>query len=418
MAPVPRRSRIVLATVLAALAVPAILVFVVSPHGIPYRLDLDVYRAGGRAVLDGAPLYGGYFHVGATRLPFTYPPAAALAFTPVALLPGPLADLLFTLVSLAALVASTAVVARALAGESGRRPWSPDRWPPGPWTLGLAALPLAVWLWPVHSTLKLGQINLVLMALVLADLLPVRTPWPRGLLVGLAAALKLTPAVFGLTFLMRRQWRPAATCAATGIGATALVWVLLPGDSGQYWTRTLSDPSRIGDLMFASNQSWRGMIARFVGNPEQARIWTVLAALTLIAVVVAMARQLAAGAVVAAVCSNALLGLLVSPVSWAHHWVWVVPMAMAGLAGWYWAGWRGAGRRPGLVVGLCVLAVSTVASMHNYFPAGDGAERGWTVAMKIAGSEFTWLGLAWLVVGIARPRWCSPAPGRTGAPPG
>lgn len=400
MAPASRRRlRVVVAALLVAAAVPALLVFVVSPHGIPYRLDLDVYRAGGRAVLDGAPLYTGYFRVGVTRLPFTYPPAAALAFTPVALLPGPAGRLLFTLVSMAALVASVAVLVPALARESGRTPRH------GPWVLGLAALPLAVWLWPVHSTLKLGQINLVLMVMVLADLLPVRTPWPRGLLVGLAAALKLTPAVFGLTFLMRRQWRPAVTCAATGVGATGLVWALLPGDSRQYWTRTLSDPSRIGDLMFASNQSWRGMLARFVANPAQSRVWTVLVVLTLLAVVVAMARQLACGAVVAAVCSNALLGLLVSPVSWAHHWVWVVPMALAGLAAW-----RGAGRRTGLVVGLCVLAVSTVASMHNYFPAGGGAERGWTAAMKIAGSEFTWLGLAWLVVAIVRPQACSPTP--------
>lgn len=148
------------------------------------------------------------------------------------------------------------------------------------------------------------------------------------MLIGFAAALKLTPAVFGLYFLLRRQWGPAITSVVSGIGATAAAWLVLPTDSRQYWTETISDPSRIGGLAYSANQSLRGFLARFTGDPLQTTLWYILAAVTVIAVALVMLRLITVGALTAAVCTNALLALLVSPVSWAHHWVWVLPMLL------------------------------------------------------------------------------------------
>lgn len=392
----------VLALVLAVVSlVAAVLRFFVNSGGVVYHIDFDVYRAGGRAVLDGVPLYDGAFAVSGMSLPFTYPPLSALAFTPTAVLPAGLGAVLFNLVSVAALVATVAVVLQAAAREAGRTLSRRTLW-----TVSCATLPVAVWLWPVNSTLGFGQINIVLMLFVAADLLLPRTPWPRGLLIGLAAALKLTPAVFGLMFLLRRRWREAATTVASGIGFTALAWLILPGESTQYWTETLSDPTRIGGLAYSANQSWRGFVARFLDDPAQERVWLLLAVVTVIAVVVVMLRQLAVGSVTAAVCTNALLGLLVSPVSWAHHWVWVVPMLIVLGAAWWW------GRRPGaLVFFVVILLLSTVLVFHLWYPSQAGAELDWNLAMKITGAEFVGLGLAWLVVGGV-----APSLGRAGAP--
>ncbi|MFR4190022.1 MAG: glycosyltransferase 87 family protein, partial [Corynebacterium variabile] len=243
-----------------ASGVHALVTYVVNSGGIPYHIDFDVYREGGRAVLDDISLYEGVFSVGTITLPFTYPPLSALAFVPLAVLPLNVGQILFTLVSVATLVLTVVIVLAALAREAGRGLSRGTLW-----ALGTGTALLATWMWPVASTLEFGQINVLLMLLVVADLLLPKTPWPRGTLIGLAAALKLTPAVFGLYFLLRRQWREAATSLISGIAFSALAWAFLPGDSHRYWTETVSDPTRIGGLMYSANQSWRGMVARFTG---------------------------------------------------------------------------------------------------------------------------------------------------------
>lgn len=394
----------VLWTVFVVLAlisgVRSLATYVIGGDGVPYHIDFDVYRSGGRAVLDGVTLYEGSFAVGGISLPFTYPPLSALVFVPLAVLPTAVGEVLFTLVSLAALALTVVIVLASLAREAGRT--LPRR---TLWAVGGGVALLGTWMWPVASTLEFGQVNILLMLLVVADLLLPRTPWPRGTLIGLAAALKLTPAVFGLYFLVHRQWREAATSLVSGLGFSAVAWVVLPTDSRQYWTETVSDPTRIGGLAYSANQSWRGMVARFTGDPVQTRVWLILAVVTVVAVAVVMARQLAVGAVTAAVCTNALLGLLASPVSWAHHWVWVVPMAVVAVASWWWGG-----RRGGLVLGAVIVVVTTRLVLHTWFPSTHDAELDWNLAMKVLGSELVLLGVTWLIVGGASPATTRPSP--------
>jgi alpha-1,2-mannosyltransferase len=400
--PVPgRRTLLTVAAVAGVLAaVVGIIRSTVGRDARTYHVDFDVYRAGGRAVLDGQPLYEGLFHVAGIDLPFTYPPLSALVFAPLAALPDEVGYYGITVLNLLATVLTVVIVLRSLAAEAGRRLSGPRAW-----FCGVAVLPVAVWLWPVTHTLEYGQINILLMLLVVADLLLPRTPWPRGTLIGLAAALKLTPAVFGLMFLLRRQWREAATSLGSGVVFSALAWLVLPGDSHRYWFSTLSDPTRIGDLAYAANQSVRGTLARFVDDPVQSRLWLVVAAVTLVAVAVVMVRQLAVGAVTAAVCTNALLALLASPVSWAHHWVWVLPMLVGAVAGW----WR---TRHRLALGLPVVLglVSTALPLHLYLPAGHGAETDWPVWMRLVAPAFVWCGVLWLVVTGRRPDLVSVRP--------
>jgi alpha-1,2-mannosyltransferase len=295
----------------------------------PYRIDIDVYRMGGQAWLDGRPLYddGVEFHTPiGLNLPFTYPPLAAIVFCPFAWLGMPAASVTITLITLALLVVSTMIVLTRL------DVWSTARVVPGPawlrrwWLTALIVAAAAIWLEPIKSNFAFGQINVVLMTLVIADCVPRRTPWPRGLLLGLGIALKLTPAVFLLYFLLNRDKRAMLTALASFVAATLAGFVLAWHDSWQYWSDTIRDTDRIGAASLNTNQNVAGTLAR-LGLSEHARFlpWVAACLLVLALTVWAARRVLRAGEPTLAVICIALFGLVVSPVSWSHHWVWMLP---------------------------------------------------------------------------------------------
>src|SRR6201987_529927 len=192
---------------------------------LPYRIDIDVYRMGGQAWLDGRPLYRGgvLFHTPiGLNLPFTYPPLAAILFCPFSWLHMPAASVAITVLTLVLLIVSTTIML------TGLDVWHTSAAVPGPawlrrlWLAVVIAAAASIWLEPITSNFAFGQINVVLMTLVIADCVPRRTPWPRGLLLGLGIALKLTPAVFLLYFLLRRDNR-AALMALASFAAAPLV---------------------------------------------------------------------------------------------------------------------------------------------------------------------------------------------------
>jgi alpha-1,2-mannosyltransferase len=295
----------------------------------PYRIDIDVYRMGGQAWLDGHPLYDHdvKFHTPiGLNLPFTYPPLAAVIFCPFAWLGMPTASITITLITMALLLISTMLVLTRL------DVWNTTRLVPGPawtrrwWLTALIVAGATVWLEPIKSNFAFGQINVVLMTLVIADCVPRRTRWPRGLLVGLGIALKLTPAVFLLYFWLRRDRRAVVTSlvstAAAVLGGFALAW----HDSWQYWTHTVRNTDRIGSASLNTNQNLAGTLAR-LGLSDHARFlpWVAGCLLVLALTVWAARRVLRADEPVMAVICIALFGLAVSPVSWSHHWVWMLP---------------------------------------------------------------------------------------------
>ncbi|HEY5843208.1 MAG TPA: glycosyltransferase 87 family protein [Mycobacterium sp.] len=306
----------------------------------PYRIDIDVYRMGGRAWLDGQSLYTAdvSFHTqAAVDLPFTYPPLAAIVFAPFALLSLPAASAAITATTLVLLVVSTVIVLTRLDVWDGpgwaavtREPaWLRRSW------LALAIVaPAAIYLEPIRANFDFGQINVVLMTLVLADTVPRRTPWPRGLLLGLAIALKLTPAVFLLYFVVRRDGRAVLTALVSFVGATLLGVALAWRDSWEYWTTTIRDTDRIGTATLNTNQNIAGTLARLgLTDGVHFAVWTVGCFAALGLTVWATRRLLRAAArskpegyepVLALICV-ALFGLVVSPVSWSHHWVWTLP---------------------------------------------------------------------------------------------
>jgi alpha-1,2-mannosyltransferase len=362
----------------------------------PYRIDIDVYQMGARAWMDGHPLYRGdaLFHTPIVDLPFTYPPLAAIVFCPFAWMHMPTASVAITALTLVLLVVSTVIVLTRL------DVWSLSTTLPGPawvrrwWLAIVAAAAATIWLEPISSNFAFGQINVVLMTLVIADCVPRRTPWPRGLLLGLGMALKLTPAVFLLYFLLRRDNRAALTALASFVGATLLGFVLAWNDSWEYWTHTVHHTDRIGAATLNTDQNIAGALARLgLGQQERSLLWVAASLLVLAVTVWAMRRVLRADESTLALVCVALFGLVVSPVSWSHHWVWVLPTVLVTAI----LGWR---RRNAALMVVSVVGVALMRwSPIDLMPKHHEASAVWW--RQLAGMSYVWWALAVIVtVGI------------------
>jgi alpha-1,2-mannosyltransferase len=321
--PARRRTRVALVAVNLAAVIAYLLSF--SRHGVgfgPYRIDLAAYRVGGQSWLQGANLYGRAAVTPAGEvLPFTYPPIAAILLAPLAVLPAAAAGTILTLVSIALAAVVLRVFLRCLAGPVA-----------GSWWAVAWLLPPALLLEPVRTTLFYGQINIILMALVALDCLTRAPRWPRGALTGLAAAIKLTPAAFVLFFLLRRDYRSAVTAGVSFIIATAVAFALAPADSVRYWTADVFQTNRIGNPATPANQCIQAVLARAGLDPHSlpgAATWLALSALVLTAAYFGMRRALTAGQPGLALSLNAFAALLISPMSWSHHWVWVAPALLS-----------------------------------------------------------------------------------------
>jgi alpha-1,2-mannosyltransferase len=366
---------------------------------IPYRIDVDVYRMGGRAWLDGRPLYadGAMFHTeGGLDLPFTYPPLAAIAFAPFAWLPLPAASAAITATTLVLLIVSTTIVLSRLDVWPHTTVTPEPAWLRRGWLAAALVAPAVVFLEPIRANFEFGQINVVLMTLVIADCVPRRTPWPRGMLLGLAIALKLTPAVFLLYFLLRRDTRALLTAAASVAVATLVGFVLAWRDSIEYWTETVSNTDRIGTATLNTNQNIAGALARR-GHGEDVRfaVWTACCFAVLGLTVWAARRLLRAGEPVLALICVAMFGLVVSPVSWSHHWVWVLPAVLA-------TGVTAVRRRSAALAAVSAAGVALVVwTPITLMPAHREAAA--SLWRQLAGGSYVWWALAVIVVaGIVR----------------
>ncbi|MFI5844316.1 glycosyltransferase 87 family protein [Catenuloplanes sp. NPDC051500] len=285
-------------------------------------LDLEVYRGGLAAYRDGAAVYRADY--GQIHMPFTYPPAALVLFYPLGL-----ASLTATQVTLTALgFAATYLVAWAVTGMLGYRGTA------GRIGIAAAFTGLALWLEPFQRSADFGQINAILLGLVVVDLALLRRTRFAGAGIGVAAAIKLVPAVFVLYLLLSRRFRAAATAVGTFLVISVAGVAAVP-HSAEFWLSGLfirGDRVTGGNGPDSSgNQSLRGFFARLLDEPSS----TASLALWVISVVVVGVLGLALavraerrGEDAAAMCLVALTALLVSPVSWTHHWVWVLPFLM------------------------------------------------------------------------------------------
>ena len=307
-------------------------------------LDLQVYRIGGQAVLHGTPLYS----LRVFGLLFTYPPFAAVLFAILAPLPFTLAAVAVTAASMIALPVIFYLALRLPPVAS----WLDLG---AAWRLAFAAAAAAVWLEPVQSTLGYGQVDLFLAAAVLCDLrLPGTSRW-KGAAIGLAAGFKLTPAIFAIYYLATRRYRAAATSGVAFAVSVALGFAAIPRSSALYWTRLFASSARVGQLQDVANESLAGALARTLRTSHITAAWLLLAAAVGLAGLALAALAQRRGDEAAGFSLCALTGLLISPVSWTHHWVIAVPALLLGAVAAYRARTTPAGK-----LGLAAVAALVV----------------------------------------------------------
>lgn len=372
-----------------------------SPQGfrLAYLIDLDVYRKGGQALLSGENLYGQDYvvgdprHSGSITLPFTYPPFAAALFAAFAWLPYGLNSLLLALASLALLFCILYLFVRSAAPEKSTG--ATLTW--ACWFLVAACLTE-----PVTQTINFGQINIILVALVVIDILavPSTSRW-RGVLTGIAVAIKLTPAVFLGYFFIRRQWRAMATTLVSFVACAALGFLFSASSSLQYWTETLRNSERIGGLAYASNQSLRGFFSRVA--PEHASAaWLITCLIVVAALWWIMHRVSQSGLTQPArpEAPNSTVGdvellllasaaaLLCSPVSWSHHFIWLtLAAAFLTVRRCYWA------------AALSWLVL--FARGHWLVPSTNDQELTWSLWQQVPGNDYLWLTCALIALAAA-----------------
>lgn len=421
-------------------------------YNLPQHFDVYVYWYALNNWFSGNSLYDWYALPDYKMYPFTYPPFGAWALSPLTWFDYETAARLMIM----AIALQTAVIV-ALVGRSLGWSWG-SAFAIAPW----AAILVQQCLEPFTQSVGFAQVNTAMMALVMIDVAAPPSWKGRGVASGLAAAIKLTPAIAVLIFLLRRQWRSAITMVATSITVTLLSWVISPGESTRFFFDAMWDPQRAGDAYYTSNQNLKGFVARALPENTWSIAWAITVALALVAAVwlclriqaaatsvvtphviyddaapghlnaatpATGATVYAASAALAAPAGDAVelaasdavaapdavatapapvlpenlatlltatvimtLGLLVSPITWSHHWVWGLASVVALIA----VALR-LKSAPLAAVALVQGALFIMAP-HWWFSHGQVNELHWNVVEQLVGSSYT---LAAIASGVA-----------------
>lgn len=416
-------------------------------YKLPQHFDVYVYWYALNNWFSGNSLYDWYALPDYKMYPFTYPPFGAWALSPLTWFDYETAARLMIM----AIALQTAVIV-ALVGRSLGWSWG-SAFAIAPW----AAILVQQCLEPFTQSVGFAQVNTAMMALVMIDVAAPPSWKGRGVASGLAAAIKLTPAIAVLIFLLRRQWRSAITMVVTSLAVTLLSWVISPGESARFFFDAMWDPQRAGDAYYTSNQNLKGFVARALPENAWSIAWAITVALALVAAVwlclriqaaatsvvtpyvisddaapgplnaaapATGATVSAASAALAAPAGDAVelaasdavattpaapvlpenlatlltaavimtLGLLVSPITWSHHWVWGLASVVALIAV--------ALRLKSAPLAALALVQGALFIMapHWWFSHGQVNELHWNVAEQLVGSSYT---LAAIASGVA-----------------
>ncbi len=334
--------------------------------------DSAVYRAGALTLLHGDPLYTRDVLTALpdwVRLPFTYTPAAAPLFLPLALVPPGLVWGVIAVLSVVGLMVVITVVSSSPGGAPllGRSRWALP-----------AGTAIALALEPVWKTLFLGQINLILMAFVVLDVLVLSLRGSRwaGVLIGVAAAIKLTPLIFVPHLFFTGRWKDGLRALGTFAVLEAVMFAVIPVDAVRFWRDSATDPTRVGSVHWIFNQSLNGLVNRASAlAPWSLAVAVGVAAVLAVPAVWLVVRLHRRGEEAAALLVTAFYGLLLSPVSWSHHWVWCVPLITLLLVKARW--WAAAA--------VAVLFVSQIVML---VPNGGDREFGWGLGWSVLGNGY------------------------------
>jgi alpha-1,2-mannosyltransferase len=321
--------------IIGVAAVPLVSYWLTNPSD-QRLVDLDVYRTGGESILLGLPVYD-VITPAPQLLPFTYPPIAAMLAVPLAAMSWPVAQWVWTAGVLTCLAVTVRYAFREVLARAGR---GGGGWWAVPVLFGALAA-ACVYLMPIRDQVRFGQVDILLVMLCLVDCVARRPWWPRGMLIGLATAIKLTPGVFLIYLLITgfgkeglpEQRKAFFMAAFTAVLLTVLPFLVIPQDAAGYWFSALLDSERLGSNTSTTNQSIRGMLLRlYLPGWLTSVLWLALVAVVAWYGFRHARKALLEGDHITAVALTGLMAVLVSPVAWIHHLAWVV-VAIAALAG-------------------------------------------------------------------------------------
>lgn len=376
-----RRGRLLAGAIALLVLVFGVVVWLAGWH---LGADSAVYRAGALTLVHGDPLYTRDVLTALpdwVRLPFTYTPAAAPLFLPLALVPSGLVWGVIAFLSVVALMVVVTVVSSSPGGSSllGRRWWALP-----------AGTAIALVLEPVWKTLFLGQINLILMAFVVLDVLVLSLRGSRwaGVLIGVAAAIKLTPLIFVPHLFFTGRWKDGLRALGTFVALEAVMFAVIPVDAARFWRDSATDPSRVGSVHWIFNQSLNGLVNRASAlAPWSLAVAVGVAAVLAVPAVWLVVRLHRRGEDAGALLVTAFYGLLLSPVSWSHHWVWCVPLLTLLVVKARW--WAAAA--------VALLFASQIVML---VPNGGDREFGWGLGWSVLGNVYV-LAAAAGILGLA-----------------
>lgn len=350
---------------LATLGILGVLSYIFTFEHLLGMTDLHVYFDAQRDLHRGLnPYLGMYTRFG---LKYTYPPFAFIAFSWMDYTPFWVANLVLSASSLVALAAVVILFKRA----HGRKL--------------LYTTIIILLIEPVWRSIGLGQVNLVLMGLISIDCLKVRYRY-RGILIGVAGAVKLTPLVFVVYLVASRQWWAAARSTVVFAVAEAVAYWLYPRPSHEFWA-TLLGTRRAGNPDYVANQSINGLVSRV--RPGSTILWVAGCTFVAAIIIIILLRGYTYYSAHLRLTICALLGLMISPISWTHHWVWVAPVFLTIQGHELVRSARWSGR---ILVGLTLLAPMW------WLPYSHDKERLWNWWQIILGNSYLLSGMAFVVI--------------------
>lgn len=362
-------------------------------------IDMAIYIEGVRTFIRGGEVYSQPMQVGTVLLPFIYPPFGALVMVPLALLGVKLAGDIMIASSALLLLTCLHLVARAILTPAGTSTTTQH-------VLVAVTWPAVMLLEPIVLNSSFAQINIIIMGLVVLDLVPRRRLLPQGTLIGIAVAIKLTPLVMLFFFLLKRNIRAILVSFASTILATLIAAAVRWDVTVEYFSSTLlglgSGQDAGVNTAYQSNSSFKGMIMRWFTSEDALNAhsgllnvtWLVLsfAAIGLVGwLMVALVRR---GLDVDAWLCNAILMLLISPISWSHHWVWVA--IFIPVFAWRWYTVFGRPRALGFVLGMWTLLMVTNPPKWWFGDSIDLYALSWWKTFLV--SDYVWLALAVLAL--------------------
>lgn len=364
-----------------------------------WRIDAAVYRQGVLALANGESLYTEPFDMGDISLPFIYPPIGAAVFYPFGyfefLNDELLGNFMVVVSSLLMLFCLYLVTNAVLKGQDRLTSFA----------IAAIAWPVVLLTEPVILNADLGQINIIIMALVVYDLLPIKRRIPRGVLIGLAAAIKLTPLAMLLYFLVKKDFRGIINALVSLVAFTAIGALITWDNTKEYFLHTLFALNASGDsgvsTVFQSNSSLQAMIYRWWLTDDAAMsgsapmiIWIVLSLIAIIACAILMHHLFIRNLIPEAAMVNAMLMLLISPISWSHHWVWLSLWALVFVVRYV---QHPQHPRPLLISGI-ILAIVQLILPPKWWFGRDGVDvfalNFW---QKLIISDWTWLSIGLLI---------------------